>query len=291
MTIKEFTKSIFEQLKASWFMPCTEHQVFSTEETVVGVWTDGKPLYRKCYDFGTFAASSITVLSQKLPSGINVVNAHATAVKKNSNTNSINPIVIYAGDSLPSVKGTNVTKSCGIYFYVQDDSSSGQYAGTCGFWTDGSDDKNYLTFQNAKMIVEYTKNSDTASTSKVPFEPLVEYSTQEKFVGYWIDGSQIYRKVLTGTVPTQGGKIAILTGVKRVLATKGHATSSTIDYSIPIDGGYAYFGTDSNLNTSSRQFIMFSLQRSTNTLSMIHNDSDTAWSGANFEISVEYIKA
>ena len=46
------------------------------------------------------------------------------------------------------------------------------------------------------ITIEYTKTTDTAATTpKIPFEPLTEYSTEEKMVGYWIDGKPLYRKV------------------------------------------------------------------------------------------------
>jgi hypothetical protein len=43
-------------------------QTYSTEEQVVGTWIDGKPIYRKVYNFTTAAGSSVATV--RVPSGI-----------------------------------------------------------------------------------------------------------------------------------------------------------------------------------------------------------------------------
>ena len=55
-------------------------------------------------------------------------------------------------------------------------------------------DASSMAGQPITVTLKYTKTTDSPSTSKIPFEPLVEYSTDEKFIGYWIDGKKLYRK-------------------------------------------------------------------------------------------------
>lgn len=179
MKIKQFVKEIFRQVKCDWYMPVTEHQIYDTTERVIGTYM-GKPLYRKVVELNTLASVANTTTQH----GISDM------------------------DQAPFV--------CGYWF-----SSNGAYSipipraskdaeGILEIYADRTNV--YLngtitsTMAKAYAILEYTKTTDTATESKVPFEPLTEYSTEERMIGYWIDGKPIYRKVieLSTTITARG---------------------------------------------------------------------------------------
>ena len=170
MNIKQIVKEIFSNIKKDWDLPVVERQVYSEQETVVGVWTDGKPLYRKV------VVVDKPVRSTKMPFADNV-------------------------DFVAGLSGVWTTTSGRSYIITFADTSTlTVWAEPTGFAVEmtaslqSSVDKVYVEIQ-------YTKTTDTApTTKKVPFEPLIEYSTDEKMIGYWVDGKPLYRKMVRSTV-------------------------------------------------------------------------------------------
>ena len=191
MKIKEIISHMFEQMRSNFYLPVTEHQVYSEQETVVGVWTDEKPLYRKVVEveFPQTVTSGVMVDKQMNLSELGMVNIDYIAVKsgrfykRNVQVNIVTTIsdekplfsCAFIGNGNNLILRTNIAPSPDI-----------------NNW-------------KAYLVLEYTKTTDTASTApKVPFEPLIEYSTDEKMIGYWIDGKPLYRKVYSGVKESKG---------------------------------------------------------------------------------------
>lgn len=217
LTAKQFVKKIFEDVKSNWFLPVTEHQIYSTTETMIGTWTDGKPLYRSVFsgNFGT--------ITQGTRKDITV-----GTVPNVENVASIKAIIKGGGYStmFPAVMKSDPVPPMNAYINESD-----------GNVIIGAASSGYSN-RTAIVTVEYTKTTDTASSPKVPFEPLVEYSTDEKMVGYWIDGKPIYRKTVDCGALTEAGTTKnVAHGIDNlecVIKFEGYAYNSSSGTSIPL---------------------------------------------------------
>lgn len=182
MKIKELISSMFSQMRTNFYLPVVDHQVYSEEETVIGVWTDKKPLYRMVWKIN---------LPQTDQSSVKIISGYFSDKK---------PIHISAtigGTDGHTLLQTNYYKS---YTAMVENLSVLVYAGDVFLSSTGLCSTNSV-WSNQTIVVEaeYTKDADVTSTSKVPFEPLVEYSTDEKFIGYWISGKKLYKKTVVRT--------------------------------------------------------------------------------------------
>lgn len=214
ITAKKFTRKVFENIKSNWFLPVTEHQVYSTAETKCGVWTDGKPIYRKTYILPATTRTASFSDTGISTNGLNVIKIDGVAVfdgamrELNYSNGDTDTVMFYVHQSklMVILKGT---ASNNVWYNAE--------------W--------YIT-------IYYTKTTDTAETSKVPFEPLIEYSIDEKMVGYWIDGKPIYRKTvdcgaLTGAGTTKNVAHGI-DNLECVIKFDGYAYNSSSGTSIPL---------------------------------------------------------
>ena len=152
-------------------------ELYSTDEKIVGCWTDGKPLYQKTIvtttgpdanlklvsigasvDYGTVKSAVVTDTDG------HYFNAYCTAM---DNTNSLIRVAIFANNA--SANENMLRIDC-----------------TVSFW------------QNKPLwvTVQYTKTTDAANSFKYGTE--TDYSTDEKIVGTWIDGKPLYQKTFTG---------------------------------------------------------------------------------------------
>ena len=168
MNIKQIVKEIFSNIKKDWYLPVTEYQVYSEQEQVVGVWTDGKPLYRKVVYSTTSKTGWSVAYTEPEAEMLRVVVCEVNL------DNSWHPATYQTTTSRLCVSVSGNT--------VKYDMSA------------------FPVGRPVRLIIEYTKTTDTTTTKKVPFEPLVEYSTDEKMIGYWIDGKPLYRKTVTTVV-------------------------------------------------------------------------------------------
>ena len=168
MNIKQIVSEMFRYIRGNYQLPVVEKQVYSTAETVVGVWTDGKPLYRKVVDFGTLPNKSTKSIAHGIEDIETIVRYECTATNIDGNT-------IF---HVPTVSVQNATYQI-----------SAELTKTEARILTGAIDRTNYT---AIFIIEYTKTTDTPTQTIVPLEFLIEYSTDEKLIGYWIDGKPIY---------------------------------------------------------------------------------------------------
>lgn len=114
---------------------------YSNNEQVIGLWTDGKPLYRKTYNFGSLPNSSTKSISSGL-SGISVKNTYGTCHRS---SDSFQP-------PINSVRPESASAGIGAYYD----------SGDMLKMLDASD----RTTMTAEITIEYTKDSDQPVTSQ-----------------------------------------------------------------------------------------------------------------------------
>ena len=156
--------------------------LYSEEEREVGVWTDGKPLYQKTwvkqlpashdndnYSFYIDDTSNLNIETQVSASGFLKTSDGSTAALNGG-------IVDLPGWNY-GIHINTTTKILQLYSYHQN-----------------------TTFGNGVAIItlQYTKTTDQpgSGTFLTDGTPSHHYSTSEKVVGTWIDGSTIYERTI-----------------------------------------------------------------------------------------------
>ena len=187
MKVKDYTRAFMQKIKAA-VIPTTPYEVYSTSEIQVGVWTNNKPIYKKTISVGSLPKSTTKSVEHGI-SNIDEVVDFSCVIK---NAQGI-------GVTLPYVDNETNKIVCG-------------WNNTTVNITTFMD---YTTFSGYATIF-YTKTTDTANSPKVPTQALVEYSTNEKLVGYWVDGKAIYEKTVScGALPNNNTK-RILHGIANI---------------------------------------------------------------------------
>ena len=154
---------------------------YSTEERVVGRWTDGKPLYQKTFS-KVFGSSSQQETITTFINGEDLHYATGYIETLNSNTRTVIPY-------------NNSSNYCLIRQLNNDLVSIRDSAGSWYGYT-------------YKVTIQYTKATDTPGTGPTPgnlvYLPAL-YSEEEREVGVWTDGKPLYQKTVIFTSLTQNG--------------------------------------------------------------------------------------
>lgn len=165
--------------------------VYSNNETVIGYWTDGKPLYRKVFYYeqpGIVANNTWYHLSDI----------------SDLNIDFDNPVLVnsYVNDSGISWSNTcdyRATDATGLNIMVgkpTHDVAEFRKKINVISYNAGAGRYNHDLY----IILEYTKTTDQ------PVTDTNSYSTEEKLTGEtWIDGKPIWRKVIQSTTPSTSG--------------------------------------------------------------------------------------
>ena len=150
--------------------------IYSTEEREVGVWIDGKPLYKKtCY------AQNVTSSASVVDASFLEINYQLVGYE----TNRIKMGGVYNGAIfVPS----SISTSAALRVYVN---SNGLQCNIEGLGSGLYADDVYFT-------ILYTKTTDTPGSGSWASNgvPAHHYSTDEQVVGTWIDGSTVYEKTI-----------------------------------------------------------------------------------------------
>ena len=159
-------------------------QIYSTDEQQVGVWTDGKPIYRKTYPINPpisiiSTASDIASYIDNESEFENIIDAVAI---NTDNTYAKQSARIFLG-----IGGSLLMASC----------ADGILASDITIW--------------------YTKNSDSAGSGGYQaygFSPII-YSEEEREVGVWKDGRPLYQKTweLSSPVTVSSNTFTALTTI------------------------------------------------------------------------------
>lgn len=157
-------------------------QIYSTEEKVVGVWKNNKPLYQKTCVFG-----SVSGQTANLSLGITNIEEVFLCADASYVNNGTCP--------LPYVTGTAYANNIGGFFDIGVNDTS--FAIRIGQSMSG-----YVN--SVVLTVRYTKTTDTAGSGGFQaygFTPVI-YSTEEREVGVWTDNKPLYQKTVyfNGTI-------------------------------------------------------------------------------------------
>lgn len=150
-----------------------DYEVYSENETMIGYWTDGRPLYRKVYNLGNqnFTTNFKEISMTGLPSPSCVKNIQGSYSTSDGYRQGV------------GLSWGVKTNQIGTVLQVQ------MREGIIGLYTSTFP----ITYANVSIVLEYTKTTDTSITNNNT------YSTDEVLTGEtWIDGKPIYRKVING---------------------------------------------------------------------------------------------
>lgn len=163
--------------------------MYSTKERVIGVWTNGKPLYERCLQ----AEESVVVYGdrdQSFPvSGI---------------TNK------YVNEILPTLdkitKAELICNNENTYYYNY---PIGFLHGNGQFKRIDSPNVAWIGSRiigGSYLVLQYTKTTDGAGSGQWTPQgvPACHYSEDEQVVGTWVDGKPIYEKTITFNSPISG---------------------------------------------------------------------------------------
>lgn len=195
--------------------------LYSTDEKMIGQWIDGKPLYQKTINAGSYTNAGSTV---EIDIGANVDRITKVDFFGESASGGFWPV--------PYTDFQNINNQIELW-----GSGVGSISG-----------HRYLKFRSKEAYanatfyatVQYTKTTDSA----IAIGSENEYSTDEKIVGTWIDGKPIYQKTVNiGSLPNAGTKEIAhgITSLDKVISSGGIAVNSSYNLTIPrISSNSAY---------------------------------------------------
>ena len=143
--------------------------LYSTDEKMIGQWTNGKPIYQRVFtNVNLPAVSDWTVLNDSVSYesliSCRVLNSNSSAISYNT------------FDSIPRFNISDAK----LKYYTSE------------------------AFSSMNLCIQYTKTSDSA----VAIGNDTDYSTTEKIVGTWIDGKRLYQKTVEGNISAGWSNIA-----------------------------------------------------------------------------------
>ena len=186
--------------------------LYSTTEQVVGCWTDGRPLYQKTIS-GTYSTDGAdqTIMTSSYAV---LVNSFGSFYFNNS------------------ARGIVMVNSAASDYYImvfQD----GNNIKIRAHQNSGYSGKNFY------VTLQYTKTSDAANSFNYASEN--DYSTTEKIVGTWIDGSNLYQKTINfGALPNATTKNVphSISNLKKIIDMKGYMSNNTNFQPLPFASMY-----------------------------------------------------
>lgn len=185
--------------------------LYSTDEKMIGRWTDGKPLYQKTVDCGALPNNAIKTVNHGITNIDKFVKLTGVAEGMTSDNN------WHIVRDLPHVSVNSI--NYGILI------ESDQLKCTIQTASDCSNLHGYITLQ-------YTKTTD----SSVEIGLDTDYSTTEKIVGTWIDGKPIYQKTISCGGLKNNDALSVnhnIANIDKVFIAGGFALNSSGN-SIPI---------------------------------------------------------
>ena len=163
----------------------SKSDLYSTDEKIVGCWTDGRPIYQKTVTGVTASGASPSSIKDTLVSiGAQLDWCMVTNFMLKTSSGAILPF-----NTTTLELNIEAAATLGIVVYPMCNSASS--------------DANKLRVRNSVTAwcgctfyatVQYTKTTDAANSFKYGNE--TDYSTDEKIVGTWIDGKPLYQKTV-----------------------------------------------------------------------------------------------
>lgn len=204
--------------------------IYSTEEREIGVWVNGKPLYERTIELSSTVAT--TANSWTTISGVTITDEDVIVKTE---------VYLGADETMASAGFGKVDNGAFKYF-------------------------NTIQLAIDKIVIQYTKTTDTAGSGQWTPQgvPTVHYSTDEKVIGTWIDGSTLYEKTVhTGALSSGDPSIA--------------HNISDLDNVIDLSGFVIYAGKKAPFPLISRQNVNWQM-----------GVADITSTNINFEIGTNY---
>ena len=230
-----------------------DEMYFSTDEKVIGRWTNGKPLYQKTYSCGALPNNN----GKTIDSGIDNIERciYIWGCAFSPSTNNM--------CTLPYVHSTGLSNQILLDFRA----NKNIYINTTG---------NKSSYTESYVTIQYTNTTDSATT-KIEEKP-THYSTDEQVVGTWIDGKPVYQRTWELTNVTVGANTE---------------TDITVDDSTNIKkiiNAYGTYGDDDPFPFYTSVFSVRALKKnSTNKLAIRCIRSGSAFT-TNFTVTFQYTK-
>lgn len=153
--------------------------LYDTTEKVIGKWTDGRPLYQKTISLGYGPSSGTKNIAHGISNLGTVVDIHGQGLILSGGATSV----------AVSLDSSSISSSNNNKYDI--------FLSGSNICIDTNVDLSSVTFY---ATVKYTKTTDAANSYNYASEN--DYSTSEKIIGTWIDGSTLYQKTYTGNAPT-----------------------------------------------------------------------------------------
>lgn len=199
---------------------------YSTDEKIVGRWTDGKPVYQKTYHFSTrvVLASGVNENILQLPSEMVLISGIAHDTDYSFVQNQI-----------------QIGKNNG-YLYIYNAKNVG--VGLCD------------------ITLQYTKTTDTPGTGPTPgnliYLPAL-YSEEEREVGVWKDGKPLYQKTIdcgTMSYDTNWHTVAHnISDVEHIMVVNGYVQDGTVKYWFSVYRPQYNLGVIVGVDTQNVQYV------------------------------------
>lgn len=192
--------------------------LYSTDERLIGQWTDGKPLYQKSINCGTMPNETTKKVAHGISNLGKVVSIEGTAQRTSGYTSFIPKV----SDTVPS---GGISNQIGLYVSSTDIEFDGRYG-------------DHSTYGDCYITLKYTKTTD----SPIAIGSDTEYSTTEKIVGTWVGGEPVYQKTISKTINSTAGSWTDFETMANVnvLEFVGYSTDGSQNYPIPYSSGSAY---------------------------------------------------
>lgn len=156
--------------------------LYDTTEKIIGKWIDGRPLYQRSFTGTTSNSADNTLVST-------ITNARFVdgkgVVSFDSNSNATNCVIGLSYRDSDGAESTLYSEANSLYIHTQSSQRNKYYM----------------------VTVQYYKTSDAANSYNLSSEN--DYSTSEKVIGTWIDGSTLYQRTYTGTIPSSGSDVVL----------------------------------------------------------------------------------
>ena len=242
--------------------------LYSTNEKIVGCYTDGKPIYQKTFT-GTLPTNDTEFF-------ISIGASISYAWVKDANYINSSKVCF----SYPGIVTADYTSAFAIRI-LTNAASSNQNKISVKCKSQGT---YYITLC-------YTKTTDSANSFKFGNEN--DYSTAERIVGTWIDGKYIYQKTINVTLPSSAGTETytnIGVSVDKVIGQR------CVFYRDGLSGAFGHnLITSSTFGTtnSGLHVIVYANASSSNKNTInVKNASANSWgeSGCSLYVTIQYTK-
>lgn len=118
--------AMFNGLQVGGSGGCNSQDVYSTEETIIGTWIDGKPIYRKVLQFTSPSVTDEATVTT-IPTALKIKNMYGFLASKNgeqmpigfSDTNAIIVACIKSNGDIRMHANLSHYTSCNCFFVIE----------------------------------------------------------------------------------------------------------------------------------------------------------------------------